>query len=662
MSLAEQLKRQRVEARTARGGSREELPLPPLPRTDLTGAVVVLTVHNQPRVVRPCLRSVLARTPAHVRVVVVDDASDQYTAELLRDEAQRAGDRVTLLRQDQNQRYTRSVNAGFRAAFAMPGGEWAVALNSDTVVPPGWLERLLSGLGPRVGVVCPYLTSGANLTLEIPPGASYLEADRRLCAAAHGVAERRPAAVTPIGACMAVRAACWRDCGPFDEVVSPEGYGEECHFWALAQQRGWEAVTAADVLVFHEHHASFGSAEAQERERVAVARFLSAHGPRYQAAKDRAAPRDPLPALRHAVRRARVAGDTAPRVSFYITSIQLCGGVLALTNIVDRLCERGVRASLAFRNDTFGEWRLFSTRTAPIVCPAPERWLESGGHAEGVVVATAWHTGEAAQALCRAHPGLRPAAFVQDREDLFRRPDGRLEYDAPAKYEAYMQVLGTGRGVVNSRWVHASMLRDHPQLAPVQERLRYVPIGVDPDLFYPRPWLRSQDRVRVLAFSRWSTPRRGYHAMAEVYRRLRDRYGERVELLTYDQMPSKDVPATHLGKLPQPKLAEAMAACDVLIEPSTVQGWGMPAQEFMATAGCVVSGPNGGIANYGEHERNCLIADGSDPDSLFAAACRAVEDRALRERLGSAGRDTAHAFSWEKVADAWEKIVREWAL
>ena len=48
--------------------------------------------------------------------------------------------RIVLLRHARNRGFPASANAGLRAALARPGGPDAVLLNSDTLVPPGWLE------------------------------------------------------------------------------------------------------------------------------------------------------------------------------------------------------------------------------------------------------------------------------------------------------------------------------------------------------------------------------------------------------------------------------------------------------------------------------------------------------------------------------------------
>lgn len=646
---------QRAQQPTPRASGPTELRDPGEPPdlpAEAANATIVVTVYNAAAVVRPCLRALHARTPLTARVIVVDDCSDAHTSELIDEEVaimRVAGRTATAVHHAANQRYTRSINEGFQLAFQ--DSEWAVALNSDTLVTPGWLNYLFEALHTRTKVagICPYMSNAANLTMDMPPGASYLDTAARL--ASLPAAATFPDAVTPVGACMAVSRAVWREHGPFDVAKSPDGYGEECDLWG--RSKGWAWLVAPRCYVYHRSHASFGQG-AYKRERAAVERFMADHGNYFSRRLEEAKVGDPKPQLQARASRVRVR-STKTQVAFYLNNLQMCGGLLAIEHAIHQLNESGeVEATLAYEKDMFREWRLFSPRFAPIQLSGPADWPRAGGFERGVVVATAWFTADSVNKLCAAHPGLRPAAFIQDREDLFRKPDGSPQYVSQTELESYLGICRRA-SVVNSNWVRDGMVRDHRVPAA---SMQYVPIGVDTDLFYPRG--RRGPKVRVLSFCRFSTPRRGYPLLREVYRELHRRYGDAVELVTYDQAPGTDVPCLHIGKVPQARLAEEMARADILVEPSYVQGWGMPAQEMMASGGCVVSTDNGGIHNYGVHERNCLIAPVS-ASKLVDQVVRAVEDAALRKRLGEQAREDMLRLDWRHVGRAWVRAVKRWA-
>ncbi|MDE2101324.1 MAG: glycosyltransferase family 2 protein [Patescibacteria group bacterium] len=121
----------------------------------LWATTIVVPVFNAPDSVRSCLASLDECYPS-VRTVVVDDASDEVTKELLRSwEKGLQAPRMVIWRQYRGW-FTRAVNQGLRDA--MEHSEWVVTLNSDCVVGAGALEEMFavwdvaSALG-TVGVV-----------------------------------------------------------------------------------------------------------------------------------------------------------------------------------------------------------------------------------------------------------------------------------------------------------------------------------------------------------------------------------------------------------------------------------------------------------------------------------------------------------------------------
>lgn len=106
---------------------------------------VVIPAHNDGRHLRECLDSVFAQD-VPVEVIVVDDGSEDDTAEILAT----YGERVKVLRQD-NAGAGAARNAGMDAA----SGEFIAFLDADDVWLPGKLRQQLAVLQqrPRVGFV-----------------------------------------------------------------------------------------------------------------------------------------------------------------------------------------------------------------------------------------------------------------------------------------------------------------------------------------------------------------------------------------------------------------------------------------------------------------------------------------------------------------------------
>ena len=265
---------------------------------------VVVPVHGQTEVVVACLRAVLATVPTGTLVVVVDDASPE--PELRRAlRALAAAGRIRLIRHQRARGFPAAANAGVAAC---PGRD-VVLLNSDTVPPPGWIERLraVADSAPDIGTVTP-LSNNAGIVSYPGPAGSNPMPDPAGGAWLAGLAWRVHGARTvdiPVGVgfCLFVRRACWAQAGPFRAAVFAQGYGEETDFCLRARALGWRHVAAPGVYVAHHGGASFGAAAAalQARNQAVLERLH----PGYAAEVAGFLAADPLAAARRRLDRAR---------------------------------------------------------------------------------------------------------------------------------------------------------------------------------------------------------------------------------------------------------------------------------------------------------------------------------------------------------------------
>ena len=229
---------------------------------------VVVPVHGAAAETLACLRSVLASLPPGSLLHVVDDGSpDPTLRQTLREMA--AGSPAMRLHVHPTPRgFPAAANAGLAAA----AGRDAVLLNSDTVVPPGWLERLrvAAHRADDIGSVTP-LTGDGSIVSYRGPGPAV-----RSAAVLDALARRLhpgESAELPVGVgfCLYLRRDCLDQVGPLREDLFAQGYGEESEFCARARRFGWRHVAALDVFVSHRGGASFsatfGAARAALRRR-----------------------------------------------------------------------------------------------------------------------------------------------------------------------------------------------------------------------------------------------------------------------------------------------------------------------------------------------------------------------------------------------------------
>ena len=239
-------------------------PRPALRPNPQRPVAIVVPVFGQPDLAAACLDSVLQTLPPRCRVIVIDDASpDAATRAILH---ARTGRRLTVLRHAENQGFPAAANSGMRAALALPRHHDVILLNSDTRVPPGWIEALRSLVhaDDTAGTATP-LSNDATI-MSYPSVHAGNPPPPDLATAAHWAAQanagRAVALPTAVGFCMYIRHECLAGTGLFREDVFAQGYGEENDFCRRASALGWTHLGAPGVFVAHEGGQSFGDGRA----------------------------------------------------------------------------------------------------------------------------------------------------------------------------------------------------------------------------------------------------------------------------------------------------------------------------------------------------------------------------------------------------------------
>lgn len=268
---------------------------------------VIVPVYRGLEATMRCLASVMRHPQRQAfELVVVDDATPQPAIAAYLDGL--AGDgRITLLRNEANAGFVRSVNRG----MALHGDRDVVLLNSDTEVANDWLDRLHAAAhaAPDVASATPFSNNATICSYPFEgwkggvPGTQSLEAlDAMVAKANAGRVQDIP---TAVGFCMYIRRDALDAVGLFDAERYGRGYGEENDFCMRAAKAGRRHVLAADTYVFHEGSVSF-SDERFELMRASAKALVEAH-PEYPRLVHDFIRADPVAPLRAAIDNARVA-------------------------------------------------------------------------------------------------------------------------------------------------------------------------------------------------------------------------------------------------------------------------------------------------------------------------------------------------------------------
>lgn len=106
-----------------------------------------------------------------------------------------------------------------------------------------------------------------------------------------------------------------------------------------------------------------------------------------------------------------------------------------------------------------------------------------------------------------------------------------------------------------------------------------------------------------------------------------------------------------VDRAPEEDVIRALRTHDVLLWPSTYEGFGLVLIEAMSQRLAVVATPVGCAATLVRDTVNGLLVPARDPQALASAAVRLMHDGELRRRLGSAAREAVAGLSWRACAE-----------
>jgi len=109
---------------------------------------------------------------------------------------------------------------------------------------------------------------------------------------------------------------------------------------------------------------------------------------------------------------------------------------------------------------------------------------------------------------------------------------------------------------------------------------------------------------------------------------------------------------TVIDRLPEEDVIAAYRSHDLLVLPSSYEGFGMVVLEAMSQRLPVVATPVGCAALLIENETTGLIVPTRDSEALSAALDRLLADPALRARLAEAARARVCGMTWTRTAHA----------
>lgn len=624
---------------------------------------IIVCVHNALDDVRRCLASVLRHTLPPYRLILVDDGSQAPTRDYLAEFARDQG--AVLIRHEEAQGYTRAANVGLRRSDA----PWVVLLNSDTLVTPQWLDRLImcAQSDARIGIVGPLSNTASWQSVPqiehngdwadnpLPEGWSIDDMGRRI--AAHSARLYVPMPLLN-GFCLLIKRGLIEAIGLFDEDAFGAGYGEENDYCLRAGEAGWRLALADDVYVYHAQSRSYSSERRKQLCERAGEMLARKHDPqRIDQAVHYCRDDAVLIGLRARAQamiervncreqgRARFEGR---RVLFFLPVLSVGGGANIIISEARAMMRMGVDACLANLN----RCRPAFERDYPEL-DVPVRWIENEEDIVALarefdaVVATANHTVQYLAPLAEAEQPVL-GYYIQDYEPYFFVDGSPEQAIARASYGLIPRLVR----FTKTGWNRQELLHQTGLDA------RVVGPSYACDLFLPRPRVRATTALRIGAMVRPASLHRAPALTMQVLARVGRQFGDKVEIVIFgsdnDELAYQPYDFAfawrNLGVLRPGQLAGVLSELDIFTDFSTYQAMGLTAMEAMACGAAVIVPAKGGARSFAEHEVDALIVDTSSLEACFEALRRLVEDEALRLRLAGNAVRKLPRFHPESVA------------
>ena len=202
-----------------------------------------------------------------------------------------------------------------------------------------------------------------------------------------------------------------------------------------------------------------------------------------------------------------------------------------------------------------------------------------------------------------------------------------------------------------------------------RDRMRLVPVGVDPDLFKPQPHI-AREPGRLITTASADVALKGLSYLLEAMALLRKDRDIRLTIIGKPRPGHSMDLIDSLGLRPHidfvsgvtdERIVELYAEAELAVVPSLYEGFSLPAIEAMSTGICLVATDGGALPEVtGTHNDTVLQCPAANADALAAAIATGLDSAELRARIGEAGRQrVVSRWTWKHCAELTVEQYRE---
>lgn len=614
---------------------------------------IIVCVHNALNDVKRCLASILDNTSDPYTLIVVDDGSDAETADYLRRFCLENQSRVKLIRNETAKGYTYAANQGLKASKS----DFVVLLNSDTIVTPHWIDRLIgcANTSPKIGIVGPLSNTASWQSV---PRVSQ-NGDWALNPLPHGFGIKNvgelmgkySARLYPLmpllnGFCLLIKREFINQIGYFDEENFGPGYGEEDDLVLRGRKAGWQMALADDVYIYHAQSRSYTDEKRKSLAMRAGRILREKHGEQIvEESVDYCLNSPVLEGIRarfSVMFERECSIEEGKRYAgkriLYLLPVEAPGGGANII-MIESMAMRKMGVHVEFLNLPHyreGFTKGYPDLDIPVLFAHPTVITEIYKDFDAII-ATHNSTVQWLLPLLSNKNKVRLGYYIQGFEPLMYEKGTKGYQAALASYTLIPEMIC----FTKTEWTQLQVFKHTGRNPDI------IGISVDIDLFRPRPLqndfeIRNRYPVRIAAMIRPESPYREPEKTMRLLKKAFEKYRGLVEIIIFGTTPNNpgfleltnDFPWKLYGVIPSSKVATLLNLADIFLDYSSHQAMGLTALEAMATGCAVIVPKEGGATSFCKHETNGLVVDTTNFEEVWFALQRLIEDEELRMRLG----------------------------
>lgn len=202
-----------------------------------------------------------------------------------------------------------------------------------------------------------------------------------------------------------------------------------------------------------------------------------------------------------------------------------------------------------------------------------------------------------------------------------------------------------------------------------RDRMRLVPVGVDPALFKPLPHI-AREPGRLITTASADVALKGLSYLLEAMAVLRKDRDIRLTIIGKPRPGHSMDLIDSLGLRPHidfvsgvsdERIVELYAEAELAVVPSLYEGFSLPAIEAMSTGICLIATDGGALPEVtGTHNETVLQCPAANSEALAAVIASGLDSAELRARIGEAGRQrVVSRWTWKHCAELTVEQYRE---